>query len=92
MSETRIVFNSDGFRQILQSEGCKEVVQQVTDNIRDKAVANYDAVTLDNVDASAGISSNVKQMPTRWVGFVSTSDKYAAMAEAYDSILTRALS
>ena len=36
MSETRIVFNSDGFRQILQSEGCKEAVQQVTDNIKTK--------------------------------------------------------
>lgn len=84
MSETRIVFNSDGFRQILQSEGCKEAVQQVTDNIKDKAVANYGAET--------GISSNVKQMPTRWVGFVSTTDSNASAAEAYDSILTRALS
>lgn len=91
---TRIVFNSEGFRQILTSEGCRDVVQSATDAIRDKAVENYDAVTLDNVDASEGIRANVQiggYGGGRYIGFVSTADKYAAAAEAEDKILSRAV-
>lgn len=90
----RIVFNSEGFRQILVSEGCHDLVQKVTDEIRDKAVANYDAVTPDSVDASEGIRANTQiggYGGGRWIGFVSTTDQYASAAEAEDKILTRSV-
>jgi hypothetical protein len=95
MKQTRIVFNSEGFRQILLSEGCHEVVQQTTEQIRDRAVQNYAAVSPTGVDADAGISANTQvggYGGGRWIGFVSTADQYAAAAEAEDAVLTRALS
>lgn len=94
MGQTRLVFNSEGFRQILLSEECRELIQQTTDQIRDKAVANYAAVSPDNVDANEGIKSNVQvggYGGGRWIGFVSTADQYASAAESEDTILTRAI-
>lgn len=99
---TRIVFNSAGFRQILLSEGCHELVQEVTDQIKDKAVANYSAVSPDSLvsflnpggDPSSGFTARTQvggYGGGRWIGFVSTADQYAAAAEAEDSVLTRAL-
>lgn len=95
MKQTRIVFNSEGFRQILLSEGCHEVVQQTTEQIRDRAVQNYAAVSPTGVDADAGISANTQvggYGGGRFIGFVSTSDPYAVAAETEDKIMTRALS
>ena len=95
MKQTRIVFNSEGFRQILLSDGCHELVQKTTEEIRDKAVQNYAAVSPDGVDADAGILANTQvggYGGGRWIGFVSTADQYAAAAETEDKIMTRALS
>ena len=94
MKQMRLVFNSKGFRQILLSEGCHELVQQTTDRIRDNAVANYAAVSPNGVDANEGIKSNVQvggYGGGRWIGFVSTADQYASAAESEDTILTRAI-
>lgn len=93
MSQTRLVFNSEGFRQILTSDGCHELVQSKADEIRDKAVANYAAVAPKGVDASEGIKASSMiggYGGGRWLGFVSTADANAAAAEAEDKILTRA--
>ena len=38
----RIEFISAGFREILLSDGVKELVQSTADEIRDKANTNYD--------------------------------------------------
>jgi hypothetical protein len=95
MKQTRIVFNSEGFRQILLSDGCHELVQKTTEEIRDKAAQNYAAVSPNGVDADAGISANTQvggYGGGRWIGFVSTADQYAAAAETEDKIMTRALS
>ena len=102
MSNMRLVFNSEGFRQILTSEGCHQLIQTTTDQIRDKAVANYAAVGSDslaralnpNADPSDGIRSSTQiggYGGGRWLGFVSTADAYATAAEAEDKILTRAV-
>ena len=91
---TRIVFNSEGFRQILLSEGCHQLVQQTTDQIKDRAVANFAAVSLDGTDAESGFTARTQvggYGGGRWIGFVSTADQYAAAAESEDSVLTRAL-
>ena len=94
MAISKIEFNNAGFKAILQSEGTRELIQGITDEIREKAVANYDAVTLDNVNAEEGFSSKVINggKAQRWVGFVSTADEHSALCEAGDSVLTRALS
>lgn len=95
MKQTRIVFNSEGFRQILLSDGCHELVQKTTEEIRDKAVQNYAAVSPNGVDAEAGITARTQfggYGGGRWIGFVSTADQYAAAAESEDTVLTRALS
>lgn len=91
---TRLVFNSAGFRQILLSEGCHELVQSVTDQIKDNAVSNYAAVVPDHVDANAGFNARTQvggYGGGRWIGFVSTADEYAAAAESEDAVLTRAI-
>lgn len=90
----RLVFNSDGFRQILTSDGCRDLIQTQTDAIREKAVANYAAVAPRGVDASEGIKASTQiggYGGGRWLGFVSTTDSYAAAAEAEDKIITRAV-
>lgn len=95
MKQTRIVFNSEGFRQILLSDGCHELVQKTTEEIRDKAVQNYAAVVPNGVDAEAAITARTQvggYGGGRWIGFVSTADQYAAAAESEDTVLTRALS
>ena len=95
MKQTRIVFNSEGFRQILLSDGCRELVLKTTEEIRDKAVQNYAAVSPNGVDAESGITARTQvggYGGGRWIGFVSTSDPYAVAAETEDKIMTRALS
>lgn len=99
---TRIVFNSEGFRQILTSEGCHQLIEDTTAQIREKAITNYESIDPNslakalnpNGAASDGIKSNTQiggYGGGRWLGFVSTADAYASAAEAEDKILTRAV-
>ena len=90
---SKIEFINTGFKEILQSTGTQEVVQQVTDSILNKAVANYAAVSPSVVDASAGFAASVINggRAQRWMGFVSTTDKNSAAAESEDKVLTRAI-
>lgn len=85
---TRIVFNSEGFRQILLSEGVQSIVTETTNEIRDKANGN-------NARGGDGFTSEVivgGYGGGRWVGFVGTGDdKAAKIAESEDQALTRAL-
>lgn len=84
---TRIVFNSDGFRQILLSDGCHELVQNVTEEIADRANANNDR-------GGEGFKSSTQvggYGGGRWIGFVSTTDKKSMIAESEDKALTRSL-
>lgn len=85
---TRIVFNSEGFREILLSDGCHELVQNVTDEIAEKANANNDR-------GGNGFRSSTEvggYGGGRWVGFVTATDNKAAAAQSEDQALTRALS
>lgn len=84
----RIVFNSEGFREILTSDGCHELVQSVTDEIAEKANANNDR-------GGNGFRSSTEvggYGGGRWVGFVTATDNKAAAAQSEDQALTRALS
>jgi len=83
----RIVFNSEGFRQVLLSEGCHEVVTQVTEEIKDRANSN-------NARGGEGFRASTQvggYGGGRWIGFVSTTDKNTMIAESEDKALTGAL-
>ena len=84
---TRIEFNSDGFRQILLSEGCRDLVQETTEEIAARADAN-------NTRGGEGFRTSVEVGGFgggRWLGFVATTDKNSQIAEAEDKALTRAV-
>ena len=84
---TRIVFNSEGFREILLSEGCHNLVTSVTEDIAAKANANNDR-------GGNGFSSSTEvggYGGGRWIGFVTATDNKAAAAQSEDQALTRAL-
>ena len=83
----RIVFNSEGFKQILLSEGCRNVVQSTTESICEKANAN-------NARGGEGFRATVQvggYGGGRWIGFVTASDEKASAAQSEDQALTRAL-
>lgn len=84
----RIVFNSEGFREILLSEGCHELVTNVTEEIADKANANNDRGG-NGFNASTQVGG---YGGGRWIGFVTATDNKAAAAQSEDQALTRALS
>lgn len=86
-SETRLVFNSAGFREILLSNEVKDLVTEKAEEIRVKADAN-------NIRGGDGFYSNVEvggYGGGRWIGFVGTTDKESEIAESEDKALTRAL-
>ena len=85
---TRIVFNSEGFREILLSEGCHDLVTNVTEEIADKANANNDRGG-NGFNASTQVGG---YGGGRWIGFVTATDNKAAAAQSEDQALTRALS
>ena len=84
----RIVFNSDGFRQLLLSDGVRELVQSTAEEICDKANGNNTRggdgfVVRTQVGGYGG---------GRYVAFVSSTDKNSFIAESEDKALTGALS
>lgn len=85
---TRIVFNSEGFREILLSEGCHDLVTNVTEEIADKANANNDRGG-NGFNASTQVGG---YGGGRWIGFVTATDNKATAAQSEDQALTRALS
>ncbi len=85
--QAKIEFISDGFRQILLSDGVRDLVQQTADEIKDRADANIS-------EASEGFSSKVWQGGYgggRWVGSVTTTDATSMAAEAEDKALSKAV-
>lgn len=84
----RLVFNSDGFRQILQSDGVHDLVQQTAEEIAEKANAN-------NTRGGQGFEARTQiggYGGGRYIGFVTAADNKAKIAESEDKALTRALS
>ena len=86
-TEVKIEFHSDGFRQILMSDGVRSLVQDVVTDIQARANANVG-------EASSGYSGTVwagGYGGGRWVGSVTTTDKASIIAEAEDKALTKAV-
>ena len=83
----RLQFNSEGFRQILLSEGCKKVVEQTTAEICEKANGN-------NARGGEGFKATVMAGGYgggRYIGFVTAADEKASAAQSEDQALLRAL-
>ena len=88
MSVERIEFNSSGFREILLSDGVRDLITDVTEEIAEKANAN-------NERGGDGFASSVQvggYGGGRWIGFVGSTDEQGSIAQAEDLALTRALS
>lgn len=94
MSDIKIEFNSEGFRQILLSEGVRSVVSNATEQIVARANSNL-------VDGSSeGYEGDVLESPRmsnygnggRYVGFVRALDYKAMADEAEYKSLSRAVS
>lgn len=83
---TEIEFIDSGFKEILASDGCREAVEQVTQEIADRANGN-------NSRGGTGFASKVEygSRAQRYIGFAYTTDKNSEIAEAEDGALTRAL-
>lgn len=87
MKQTTIEFNSDGFRQILLSDGVKSAVQDAAESIKSRADANIP-------EESVGFSATVWQGSYgggRWVGSVTTTDGASMRAESEYKALTGAV-
>ena len=79
---SKIEFISEGFRQIVNSNECQELVRDITEGIASKANAN---AGLDSFQAQT------VQARTRWIGLVSSTDAESYQAEAEDKALTGAI-
>lgn len=78
----------DGFRNILTSEGVKQVVEQAANDIQAKANANLtEPSTGYKVESIIG-----RYGGGRWISFVSATDFASAKAEWEDKVLSRAVS
>lgn len=78
MKQTTIEFNSDGFRQILLSDGVKSLVEGEAEKIQAKANANISG-------DSEGYVVNVmygNYGGGRWIAHVQAADYQAALEEA----------
>lgn len=83
----RLQFNSEGFKQILLSEGCRSLVENTTNEICEKANAN-------NTRGGDGFKATTQvggYGGGRWIGFVTATDAKASAAQSEDNALTRAL-
>lgn len=86
MKPTKIVFNSPGFKAILNTEGTQKLVEDVAQGIADKANSNYGGDGFQVTTRVGGYGGG------RWIGFVTATDKDSLKAESEGSALTRALS
>jgi hypothetical protein len=84
---TRLVFNSEGFRETLMSEGVHDLVEETANEICDRANVN-------NTRGGEGFTTSVIQGNYgggRWIGFVKSTDKQSAIAESEDQALSGAV-
>ena len=88
MNQLRLEFNSDGFKEILCSDGVHGLVDSTTEKIKAKADAGI------NGDSEGFRASSMlgNYGGGRWVGFVSTTDNATMIAESEGKALSKAVS
>lgn len=87
MAEVKIEFNSEGFKEILMSDGMKRCVEAAANDIKNRADSNID-------EESEGYSVNTWQGGYgggRWVASVTTTDFASMAAESERKALTKAV-
>lgn len=91
-SEIKITFISDGFREILISDGVRSVVSSAADKIASRA-NSYLTGDGGGYEAYTEISSKFSNYSNgdRWAGFVASTDQETRMDEYYNSSLSRAV-
>lgn len=89
MSEIRLEFNSDGFKEVLCSSGVHGVVESAASGIQARANANANLS-----DNSTGYYMRTVQGSSagRWLGFVGATDHETLVAESEYQALTKAVS
>lgn len=86
MTKSRLVFNSAGFKAILNTDEMHKAVEEVAQHIADNANSNYGGDGFVATTQVGGYGGG------RWIGFVTATDKDSLQAESEESALTRALS
>lgn len=93
MSDITLTFNSEGFREVLLSEGVKQALESITNEITERANSNL------TDPKSEGYEGDVVESPRmssygaggRWVGFVRAKDYRAMADEAENKSLSRSI-
>ena len=85
MSDVRLEFDSSGFRELLLSDGVKELVTDTTESIAGRANANSGTDGFQSSVIVGGYGGG------RWIGFVNATTPEAVKAESEDKALTRAV-
>lgn len=80
----RIEWNNAGFVEILKSDGVRDLVLSTAEQIASRATANIS-------EASEGYEASAKQMSSRWVAGVITTDDASIRAESENKALSRAV-
>ena len=78
----RLEFNSDGFRELLNSSEVEQLVLEHAQQIAERA---NEASGLDSFEAHS------LKAGTRYIAFVGTTDDASAQAEAEDKVLSQAV-
>lgn len=85
----RIRFLSSGFRQILTSDACKNLVEEQTEKIADKANSGQaEFAGYDNFSSNVSMSDYAGG---RWMGKVKTATKFGRIEEAEHKTLSKAV-
>ena len=89
----RLEFNSDGFKELLCSDGIQGVVESAAAGIQARANANANLS-----EKSSGYymrmaqGTKAKYADGRWLGFVGATDHETLVAESEHQALTKAVS
>ena len=82
MANARIVFNSDGFKQLLNSSEVEALVLSEAQKIADAASEGLEG---------EGFKAHSKKAGTRYIAFAGTTDEESIRAEAENKTLSRAV-
>lgn len=80
---TKIVFNSEGFRQILNLPATQALVLEEAQKIADRASAS--------APGSEGFRASSRKASTRYIAFAGTTDNASCIAESENKALSKAV-
>ena len=82
MANARIVFNSDGFKQLLNSPEVEVLVLNEAQKIADAASEGLEG---------EGFRAHSTKAGTRYIAFAGTTDEESILAESENKVLSRAV-